>query len=121
MEFSVLLHLVVGVYMLTNQDIFSTVVNEDRSEVLFAFTEAVIYPVAWTFGLEEERFQTDHAMLYICGIALFLVFFLLERFFGLFKIIVDWCCCMEDDDIEETFCSNIFEEMSLEDQFHEFL
>ena len=101
MEFAILLHLVVGAYMLTNQDIFPTVINEERSSALFAFTQAVVSPVIWVFGLQQDRFKTDHAILYICGIALFVLFFILEKFFEVFKRIINWCCCMEAEAFEK--------------------
>ena len=108
MEYSILLHLLVGAYMLTNQDIFPVVKNETRSPTLFLFTETVISPVIWLFGLEPERFQSDHALLYICGIALFVTCFLLNRIFGVFFTIINWCCCMENDEVEKTWCTDIF-------------
>ena len=107
-------HIYVELQMIMN-------IGHDLDISLFIFTQTVIYPVQYAFGLEEDRFKTDHAMLYICGIALFVTCFLFERLFGLVTMTVDWFCCMDNDDVEQTVCTNIFEDLSLEDQFHEIL
>ena len=121
MEFAVLLHMLAGVIILSDTDIFQGAVNPSRSDALFAFTQTVVYPLVYLGSLDENRFKTDHAVLYVCGLAFFLVCFLLERTFGICKMLVDWCCCMENDETEEIVCTDIFGELSLEDQWHEFL
>ena len=121
MEFAVLLHMLAGVYILTDADIFQGSVNPRRSEALFAFTQTVVYPMAYLGSLDESRFKTDHAILYICGLSCFLLCFFLERTCGICKMLVDWCCCMEADETKDMVCTDIFGELSLEDQWHEFL
>ena len=121
MEFAVLLHMLAGVYILTDPDIFHGSINPLRSEGLFAFTQAVVYPIAYLGSLDENRFKTDHAILYICGLAFFILCFIFERTFGLCKMLVNWCCCMENDETKDIVCTDIFRELSLEDQWHEFL
>ena len=118
MEFSILLHLIVGLFMLTSLDIFSTEdTNKHENLLLVWLTKKFTFPIVELFGLEKERFMTNHAVLYICGIALFLVCFLLERFFSLFRTAISNCLCLSDDNIQSdkrNFCSNIYEELSIE-------
>lgn len=116
MEFAIILHLFTGVYMLSNPDIF-TYKEEDHegNHFISSLLERL-------FGLESERFQQPHTVLYLVGIIIFLICFILERVFGLMTKLVYCCCCgcIDLSKNRDSHSTDIYRELSREDQQHEF-
>jgi hypothetical protein len=51
----------------------------------------------WVFGTEQSRLEQLHTIIYLIGMFVFLVMFILERFFGLVSRLIDaLCCCIKE-------------------------
>jgi len=101
MEYAILLHLIVGCYMLSNETIFSYTkdqtiaektkqIDEDIGSALQktdAYTDMISATGAKLYDTDETRFAQIHIKLYMTGIFIFLFFFLLERL-----NLVSLCC-----------------------------
>jgi hypothetical protein len=76
------------------------------------------------FGTETDRLKQLHTIIYLVGVLIFLVFFILERTLGLFSRFVDlMCCCIRNQEKENAsagFSNNFLAEMSIDDLLHEY-
>ena len=128
MEYAIVVHLIVGCYMLSNDTIFSyTKENQNLAEKASEldkdfgkvvahsdwFTNSVSKLTAKLYNEEHTRFAQYHTKLYIVGIFIFLICFILERFNVISSILkkVCFCCCLDLTD-EQAFSSNIYTELS---------
>lgn len=94
MEWSILVHLIFGTFMLTNQDIFN---GDDSIEDFWysRFTQ-VFGDLSAYFGQDSARFQSLHAAVYLFGSSIFVVFFFLERIGGLIsRLLTGVFCCLK--------------------------
>jgi len=57
---------------------------------------------------------------YLAGIVLFLIVYLLEEIFGLMSRLVGVCCCCFGKEEDLSFSIDIFKEMSVERLQHEY-
>ena len=118
MEFAILLHLLTGVYMISNPDIFTykdIELYDEQGEYASELLNSL-------FGLEPQRFQQPHTVIYMGGILIFILCFILERCCGFMtKCVKCFCCgCLPEESEEVHHSSDIYEELSPEDQQHEF-
>ena len=136
MEYAILVHLIVGCYMLSNDTIFSYTkdnqslaekaaeLDQDFGEVVAKsdwFTNTVSEWAAKLYNAETSRFSQYHTKLYIVGIFFFILFFILERFSiisAMFKKFC-FCCCLSLEE-EPAFSSNIYSELSSKDRRNEY-
>jgi hypothetical protein len=121
MQWAILLHLLFGLYMLSNPEIF-TYENEDLSKVQWAKNYMDFFSSGFNklFGTDQSRFAQVHTVVYFLGIALFVVLFVIERCTGFFSRVIGGCYGLFDQAETEAFSNNIFEELSPEDQRHEY-
>ena len=70
------------------------------------------------FGVDESRFTQTHSKIYFAGILVFLVFFLLERFFSLGSRFVSYLFKKLGlkSDMDDSFSTDIFKEFTPEVQ-----
>ena len=119
MQFAILLHLFVGVYMLSNPDIFHY--DDDHKIFGHRWTKAMGYFIERFFGVDPERWMRPHIILYMSGISIFILCFIAETTTGAMHKLVDClCCCLDKKEGEITHSTDIYKEMSPEDQQHEF-
>ena len=73
------------------------------------------------FDLEPERFQQSHTVIYLFGILIFLLCFLLQRAFGFMNRVVSSVCgsCF-DMKRNVNHSTDIYKELSPEDRKHEY-
>lgn len=116
MQFALLLHLGFGLYMLSNPEIF-TYENQDLSKVEWAKTYIDFFSKGFIelLGADENRFNQVHTVIYVCGIIVFVIFFIIERFTLLFSRLIGACYSIWDESGSHAFSNNIFEELSPED------
>ena len=136
MEYAILLHLFVGCYMLSNDTIFSYTSDhenladytEEHNETLANYVAKTNWyttysskMVAFIFDTDTSRFSQVHTNLYISGIGVFLILFILERF-----SIISWlckrfcfCACLSLEE-DTSYSNNIFAELSNSQKKHEF-
>lgn len=121
MQWAILLHLLFGLYMLSNPEIF-TYENKDLSKVEWAKNYMDFFSSGFNklFGTDQTRFAQVHTVIYFIGIVLFVVLFFVERCSGVFSRLIGACCGLFDQEGATQFSSNIFEELSPEDQRHEY-
>ena len=67
------------------------------------------------FGADESRFNQVHTVIYFCGIVVFVIFFIIEKFTNLFSRVIGACYSIWDEEGSHAFSNNIFEELSPED------
>jgi hypothetical protein len=92
LEWSIILHLLFGLYMISNPRIFSFNSNVLETEYHWAFPMSALigrWSAAW-FGTTEGRFKQVHVIVYMVGICIFLILFIIERLTGLISKLVDF-------------------------------
>ena len=122
MKWAIILHLFFGLYMISNPDIF-TYENIDLSEIGWSkgYVKSFSKGFTYVFGVETTRFNQIHTVLYILGITLFLLLFLIEECTGFFGTFVGGCLNLLDADKKtKTFSNDIYKELSAEDQLYEY-
>lgn len=90
LEWAVLLHLLFGVYMLTNPRIF--VPTSEASWYDF-YTDTVGEWMHVTLGAKKNRFRSVHGLVYLFGTSVFVVLFVLERTGGVVSKMLGLFCC----------------------------
>jgi len=135
MEYAIILHMIIGCYMLSNETIFSYTRDKTLAEYTKQYYEdgaSVVeeteeyadflkYVGSTFYGTDEKRFKQVHTKFYMTGIFLFLLFFLLERF-NLISTCMKKIClraCLRTD-IEPSFSSDIFNDISMKDKRSEY-
>jgi hypothetical protein len=118
MEWSILVHLMFGAFMLTNQDIFNE--NASIEDFWYSSVTQVVGDYSAYFGIDPTRFQSLHAVIYLFGTSVFVVLFFFERFGGLVsRLFTGVCCCLRLRKEVNPFSTNIFENLSFEDLEYE--
>ena len=66
------------------------------------------------FSVDRARFKQLHTQIYFGGILIFVIFFLLERFFGLASRLIKYIVTRLglDSDLADAFSTDIFKELS---------
>lgn len=98
MEWSILLHLFIGIYMISNPDIFNFNNSEKvKTSLLRKYGTIVSNWWNWLFGTDQKRLEQLHTIIYLIGTFIFLVCFIIERVFGLFSALIEkLCCCIKE-------------------------
>lgn len=124
MEWAIILHLFTGLYMISNPDIFNFNDSEKiKSKFLRLYAAQISLWFNKIFGVESTRLEQLHTIVYLIGIFVFLVCFILERVFSLFsKGINAMCCCIRQQMVheKEVFSCNFLAELSAQDLKHEY-
>ncbi len=94
-EWSLLLHLFMGLYMVSNDAIFAGEEEEENEAVKFFsyYAKLVAVGISTTTGVGSERFEQVHVVLYSGGISIFCILFLIEKISGTFSRIMGKTCC----------------------------
>ena len=124
-EWSLVLHLFMGLYMLSNPAIFGHEDEEEGALVAFLglYAKAVGSGIAAATGADPHRFSQVHAVLYSAGIGVFGVMFVFEKVSGTFsRLIGRVCCkrCLYKDAEPEIFSNDLFLELPAEAQRKEY-
>lgn len=93
-EWSLLVHLFTGLYMLSNPEIFvgdgsdnkPTGIFEDVSKFITLIIQALT-------GVDSQRFNQAHTIFYAIGTTIFVILFILEKITGFFSRFVGRACC----------------------------
>jgi hypothetical protein len=119
LEWAVVIHLFFGLFLMTNPLVF----NPDKSNI--TATGQGILPLTnffgrWAhafFGFKEDRFNSNHAIIYITGICAFLCLFALERITGIISRIIIRLIKIVDNkgSSSDQFSTNLLKEISFED------
>lgn len=117
-EWSLVMHLFVGMYMLSNPDIFVGEGDDNKPTGFFqSISEFTTIGIRLLTGVESERFKQAHIIFYAIGTGAFLVLFLIEKITGFFsRCIGRACCCLDRDSTDEIFSNEIFGEIPAEQQ-----
>lgn len=124
-EWSLVAHLLMGLYMLSNPAIFGHEDEEEGGVVQFfsLYAKAVGSGIAAATGADPHRFGQVHAVLYSAGIGVFGVMFVFEKVSGTFsRLMGRLCCrrCLYKDADPEIFSSDLFLELPAEAQRKEY-
>jgi len=125
MEWSIVLHLLVGVYLVSCPEIYSF---DDSDKVqwplLVKYSELVSSWYEYLIGTLPNRVKQLHTITMLTGMFIFFACFLLERFFGVFSRLVHlMCCCIdrqERDSKKLGFSTNFLKELTIDDLYHEY-
>lgn len=119
LEWAIILHFLFGLYMISNPKIFSFSSSQIDPSIQWALpiTELIgKWANSW-FGVSADRFSQVHTVLYVFGICVFLVIFIIERVLGLVSKFISWitnCVTKKTLHIEE-FSSNLLKELNFDD------
>mgnify|MGYP000179687617 CR=1 FL=1 len=99
-EWSLLLHLFMGLYMISNPAIFTS--EEDDNEAvqfLAGYARFVGLAISELTGAESSRFNQVHTVLYSTGMTIFFILFIIEKVSGTWSRIMGkiCCCCLYRD------------------------
>jgi len=119
-EYSIALHLLFGMYMLTNPEIFKV---DDGKGIAWAnsYSMRIGDWMHVTLGSDEKRFQSVHGVIYLFGSLLFFILFFVERTLGaLTRLFHLFCCCLHSQYENENFSTNIYQDLSPDDLRYEY-
>ena len=122
-EWSLIMHLFMGLYMLSNPEIFTSEEEDNQSVAFFKFyAKFVSLGITATTGVDSDRFGQAHTVLYCVGVGIFVVLFILEKVSGTFSRIMGkfCCCCLYKDAEPDVFSDNIYKDISVNSQRKEF-
>jgi hypothetical protein len=117
LEWAVVLHLIFGLVMVSNPDIFNLDPNKVSSTNLLPLTQFFGRWAKTFIGVSENRFKQTHSSLYILGMCIFLCMFAIERFTGILSNIISKVidAVHNKSEAEEQFSTNILQEISYEE------
>ena len=93
-EWSLLVHLFMGLYMVSNPAIFTSEEDDNKAVAFFqVYAKAVAVGISATTGVNADRFEQVHVVLYSAGISIFLILFLIEKISGTISGIMGKTCC----------------------------
>ena len=113
-EWSLLLHLGMGIYMLSNPDIFTSEEDDNKAvQFLQGYAKFIAIGVSAITGVDNERFGQVHIVFYCVGVGIFIGLFIIEKVFGFFSKCVGktCCCCLNRDTVEPVFSNDIFKDI----------
>jgi len=93
-EWSLLLHLFMGFYMISNPDIFTNEEDDNEAVAFFAgYAKTIAGVISLVTGVNSERFGQVHAVFYSVGIGIFVIMFIFEKVSGTFSRLMGKFCC----------------------------
>lgn len=116
-EWSLLLHLFMGLYMLSQPDIFT---SEDDPNLavnqMQNYAKFIAIGIQAVTGVESDRFGQVHTVLYSVGIGIFLILFIVEKLTSFISTTLAkvCCCCLNRDASLAAFSDDISKEISLD-------
>mmetsp|Transcript_4000 Transcript_4000/g.5295 ORF Transcript_4000/g.5295 Transcript_4000/m.5295 type:complete len:208 (+) Transcript_4000:2218-2841(+) len=115
-EWSLIVHLFTGMYMLSNPDIFVGEEEEKPTGFFAVLAEFITVGVRTLTGVDSQRFRQAHVIFYAIGTGFFLAFFIIEKVTGFFSRLMGraCCCCLNRDTSPELFSDSLFGEISAE-------
>ena len=123
-EWSLIAHLFMGLYMMSNEDIFTNV-EEDNTAVEFlkGYAAFVGIGISALTGVDSERFGQVHTVLYSVGVSIFVVLFIIEKVTHTFSKIIEkiCCCCLRKDAEEAVFSNDLYCDISSDAQRKEYI
>jgi len=114
-EWSLVMHLFMGLYMLSNEDIFTNLEEDnDAVEFLKGYAAFVGSGVSALTGVSTDRFGQVHTVLYSVGVSIFLILFIIEKVSGTFSRIIGkiCCCCLYKDAEPDIFSNDLYCDIS---------
>lgn len=122
-EWSLVLHLFMGLYMISNPTIFTSEEDDNKAVEFFqVYAKAVAVGISAATGVNSVRFEQVHVVLYSTGISIFLILFIIEKFSGTFSgIMGKTCCrCLYRESEPDSFSQDIFKDVSPQAQYKEY-
>lgn len=122
-EWSLLVHLFMGLYMLSNQEIFTSEEDDNKALVFFqGYAKLVAVGISTLTGVDSTRFEQVHVVFYSVGIGIFLILFIIEKVSGTWsRLMSKLCCfCLYRDTEPELFSQDIYKDVSAEAQHKEY-
>jgi len=116
-EWSLLIHLFTGMYMLSNPDIFVGEGEDNKPTGFFeVLSEFITVGIQALTGVESKRFRQAHIIFYAIGTGAFVACFIVEKITGFFSRIMGraCCCCLNRDSTPDLFSDDIFGEITAE-------
>lgn len=123
LEWSLICHLFMGLYMLSNPEIFSSEEDDNEAVAFFqVYAKFIALGISFLTGVDSDRFGQVHTVLYCVGVGIFCVLFILEKVSGTFSRIMGkfCCCCLYKDAEPDVFSSDIYRDISSEAQRKEY-
>ena len=124
-EWSLIIHLFTGMYMLSNPEIFTSEEDENKAVTFFqGYAKFVTIAIKIVTGVDSARFEQVHIVFYAVGVSLFIILFVIEKLTRVISNGIDklCCCCLKRDTEPDLFSNDIFTEISGVDQrkdYHE--
>ena len=121
-EWSLIVHLFMGLYMISNPAIFADEDADDAVAFLAYYAKFIGIGVTWLTGVESVRFEQTHTILYSAGIGIFLICFIIEKVSGTCSSIMGkiCCCCLYKDTQEASFSNDLFNDIAGDKQSDEY-
>ena len=122
-EWSLLLHLFMGLYMISNPQIFNNQDNDDEVVSFLAeYAKFVGIGITIATGSKSSRFDQVHTILYSTGISIFTILFIIEKVSGTWSRLMGkiCCCCLYRDAPEQNFSNDLFNDISSDKQSVEY-
>ena len=122
-EWSLLCHVFMGLYMLSNPEIFTTEDDDNQAVGFFAgIAKFVSLGISALTGVNSSRFGQVHTVVYAFFVFIFIALFIMEKVSGTWSRIMGkvCCCCLYKGDDGDAFSDDLFCVISPEAQRKEF-
>ena len=122
-EWSLLIHLFMGLYMLSNPDIFVSEEDDNQAVEFFqSYAEFIASGISILTGVDSERFGQVHTVLYSVGIGIFTILFIIEKVSQTFSRLMSktCCCCLNKNAEVAVFSNDLYNDISMEGQRKEY-
>ena len=122
-EWSLLIHLFMGLYMLSNPDIFTSEEEDNQAVDFFReYAEFIASGISILTGVDSERFGQIHTVLYSVGISIFSVLFIIEKVSNTFSRLMRkiCCCCLNKNAEVDVFSNDLYNDINMESQRKEY-
>ena len=109
--------------MVSNPQIFKSQEEENSAvEFLQAYAKFIGLGITLLTGVESDRFDQVHTVLYSTGIGIFIICFIIEKASGFFSRIMGkiCCCCLYRDTQPVTFSNDLFNDIAKDKQAEEY-
>ena len=122
-EWSLIMHLFMGLYMMSNPEIFTSEEDDNQAIEFFqSYAKVIAVGISIVTGVDSERFGQVHTVFYSVGIGMFVILFVIEKLTGFFSKVMGkaCCCCLYKDAEVDVFSNDLYSEINMEGQRKEY-
>ena len=106
-----------GLYMLSNPEIFTSEEDDNQAVQFFqSYAEFIAVGISVLTGVDDKRFGQVHTVFYSVGIGIFTIMFIIVKVSGTFSRIMGrvCCCCLLKNADVDVFSNDLYNDINME-------